>query len=473
MRRYIIANDTQKQCDICFSYFDQDQLQEIQVVSRTGDFKDCNVCEQCLERRLFQCEQCGYYYYKNVLKHVDGYDYCVQCYSDIFTKCYNCGKTIKEEDANNVQGNDWCQQCYYNNFSYCPSCEQPKTDDQLIQTYDENGEQIYVCKQCLDKYTTQCYNCGDTLDVYDFSYPVIYTRNDEPICNTCFQRKYAICNNCGEIFESYETFLVDGQRLCEDCCVQLGAMPKKHNESIDPQKQDVKLYDYGSKIKVKLKKRLNQQQTNQYIGVQLQLQNDNEDTQETKEFIFKVCKNKKLIVKVDGSLNRLYGVQIVTQPCTYNYHLQTFGWQKVFQLINKYNMTDVSNAGLHFHISKNNFTTDELKSLDYFVNNCTDLLGSIGGRSYTTADPYTKSIPNKRQWGTNDNMGRHQAVNFENKNTVELRFPKATSNYNSFKKRLRMIHNICKLAKTFSFDDIKTLKENDLSYIFTELIKEM
>lgn len=485
MRRY--SSDLTKRCDKCNKQFSSVELNTIKVIQTDNKLHDYDyvqmcVCDDCLDGDFQQCYHDEQHYNKaNMIElenHNSYYDvndqvYCVYCYNKYVRKCVNCSDCIdtQAETTKYFDGDWYCQDCYDQEITTCDACGNEIRRDYEYYTYDRSGYQIFVCQDCVSDYQQQCQNCGETINIYNDQCQ--RTHNGDIICQSCYQNSYFYCEGCNDVYCLQDQFggSNDYGYYCQECWLQHGGRQVRHKDQVDPQQENQRVqYDYNTKIKPKLKKRMMQQQTKQFIGVQLQLQNQNDSTQETTLFIEQVSKNRKLICKQDGSLGDSTGVEINTFPCTYNFHLRSFGWQKVFNVINQYNMTDITNCGLHFHISKDNFTVDQQKGLDYFVNNCTSTLGSIGGRDYSN-NTYCTAVPNKTQWGYNKQ--RHQAVNFKNSNTIELRFPKSTSQYNIFKKRLRMVHNICKLVKLFSFEDLKTADEQNLSYLFTQIIKEM
>ena len=486
MRRRYSSNAT-KRCDDCHKQLQVADLNNIKVIqsaniSNDFDYTEKVVCDDCLNSNYRQCCHDEEHYNRPNLIDIENQDcliidddyYCQYCADTYVTKCCNCDQYVDKDSQYTYKSDDgdyYCEDCYNDQFWTCDHCGHQVRRDDTQQTYDGRGNEIFVCQDCLDEFTQKCSNCGQLLHKYKDE--CFWTYDDQPICTSCYQNYYFYCAGCDYIYHrDDEAGYNDYGSYCRDCWREQGGRQViKDRSEVDPQEQDEPhQYDYGTKIKPKLKKRLNEQETNEYIGVQLQLNNANDDVEQTTEFINQVSKVRKLICKEDASLNGQCGVEINTFPCTYNYHLKSFGWQRVFNIINEYDMTNTSGCGLHFHISKNYFTADQQKALDYFVNNCTSTLGAIGGRDYTN-NSYCTAVPDKKQWGYNQH--RHQAVNFNNSNTVELRFPKATSVYNVFKKRLRMVHNIAKLAKFFSFDDLKAVEQKDLTYLFEEMIKQL
>lgn len=448
MRRCILSNQQKNICDICSNIFKQIYLNEIQV-----DGQNKIVCDNCL-KNLPHCYQCGQYL--SDLQQIGGQNFCYACAYD-YTQCDNCDCLLKIQESYKYGNETYCEQCFHELFYTCEICGDVVQQDKICQTYDQRGNHIIVCKDCKNHYVAECYGCNCDVNLYHDNYG--YYREEYLICDNCMEEDYGYCVACDALCQYDELQLVDGQYYCQEC---------KPDKVVSPQDGDdnQQIYEYDTKLDIKFKKKLNQAQTEEYIGVQLQIVAQQPNG--LRYFIKQAKKNKKIIFKRDASIGS-GGIQINTQPATYQYHLSVMGWQRIFSLMNQYDVNDTTNCGIHFHISKDNFTTDQLKVLDYFVNNCSYTLGVIGGRDYKN-NGYCKAIPDKDVWGENK-IDRYQAVNFKNANTVQLRFPKSTSNYNQFKKLLRMVHNICKFSKMFTFQQIKQLDQTQLKYFWNEILK--
>ena len=427
------------------------------------------LCPYCVQKHAIQCEQCGGYYLKqnhHNIQKLGGVYYCNDCAQQIH-QCFNCDEYYNQDDMR-LYDNEWyCQDCFREHFGYCQDCDKTYPYDQLIGTYNSRGEQIYVCQGCLSYYTYRCGQCGGTFDLHDPHANFIVTASDDYICQDC-QDEYAICQDCGYWYSLNQLTYIDDCYYCQDCV-------EDHPIQVDPQNEDNSIvYQYGRKIKTKFKKLQDQEDTDQYIGVQLQIKSANQSQEDCLSFCKKASKNKNIIFKADGSIGNT-GVQIVSQPCTYNFHKHSMGWQRIFHYMKQFKLTDTSNCGLHFHISRKNFDSDQQKCLDYFVNNATKFLSQIGGRDYSnfTEGEYCHGGPKQQQQYGKNLRNRYEAVNFENSNTVQLRFFKSTAQFSQFRKRLGLVHNICKMAKFFTFDQVKQLQQTDLKYCFHQIIQNI
>lgn len=451
MRRYKTASKIMAECYNCEKQFDIDTLNQVIVQDQ-----DKLVCNNCLRKFYTECNQCHKFFEKSQVQQIGNNNYCELC-SEYMVECSVCNKDINHSDALYYQDEYYCKECYEQQFVKCDNCDTVIKKEDAVETYNEHDKQITLCKDCSEQYITYCDHCEKILHIYKDD--IHYDYQQKPICNKCYTAFYTKCDLCENIFPN-TLIHMDNQRkllICEFC------------DTIDPQADNGQIYDHDAKIKLKFKKKLNEVETKEYIGVEIEIMA--KDPYGLQQFIRHAKKNKNLIFKRDGSLDRVRGIEINSQPATYNYHLTGMKWQHIFSLMNEYDVNDTNGCGIHFHISKNNFTTDQLKVLDYFVNNCVSLLGAIGGRDYRDNKYAPARQKSEEEYGHNV-FDRNQAVNFNNENTVQLRFPASTSNYSKFKKLLSMVHNLCKLTKIITFDQIKTMDQNQLKSLFIEAVKQ-
>ena len=134
-------------------------------------------------------------------------------------------------------------------------------------------------------------------------------------------------------------------------------------------------------------------------------------------------------------------------------------------------MKDTTNCGLHFHISRNFFAEESVRVLDYFVNTNSDYLEKIGGRKFNS---YEKRIKRMDYWGETYDSDHCDSVNLSNEDTIEIRFCKSTSDYDTFMERLKLIKNLVLFSKSVYFTKImsnENLTNNEI--MFEEFIKKL
>lgn len=161
--------------------------------------------------------------------------------------------------------------------------------------------------------------------------------------------------------------------------------------------------------------------------------------------------------KHDGSLAD-YGVEIVSHPATFDYHFHN-EWKNIFDALKD---TNTNNCGLHFHLSKAAFNRNEIRMLDYFVNNFTNSISQIGSRALKN---YCRAV-NSNVYGLGRIIQSHtDACNLTNLHTIELRFCKSTNHFESFIRKIKMIFVLVSFIKELSKYNYKNVVACDKKQI--------
>ena len=308
-----------------------------------------------------------------------------------------------------------------------------ETDD-----YYELNDKFY-CEDCYEEHTVYCHDCENLYDVDD-----TYTTVDgEIICRNCFDEGYLECNSCHQIFNNESVYDYGYTYYCENCYNEKLNELGIHNHSYRP--DAMVFYECENENSNRME--------NLHVGIELEIQGRHRD---------KFCKALRdkygediFYLKMDGSLDDLEGVEIVSHPMSYKFIKNEEYFKTLFTYLDNMEMNNTCGCGLHFHIDKEFCGSPEIVSaIDYIVNEFSDYFQKIGGRSYNEYSEFCKKV-NKdfAGWGKR-NYTRYCAVNLENRNTVELRFCKSTSNYGEFLNRVKMIFGIIYFAKTHKLKDI-------------------
>lgn len=139
-----------------------------------------------------------------------------------------------------------------------------------------------------------------------------------------------------------------------------------------------------------------------------------------------LSKREKLFhLEKDGSIPT-EGFEIVTQPCTAEFHRNAFNWGSIMDILNKNEFkpgTTERPCGMHIHMSRNYLSALRWCVLDWFVYHHRFAFEAIADRM---GNRYAK-FPNEenKKWGVNYD-GRYEYLNFENDDTVEFRLCKST-----------------------------------------------
>lgn len=115
--------------------------------------------------------------------------------------CVCCGEEITE--------NMYCDSCDPDRFYCC--CDECgggiENGDGAYLVYDESGNQLTVCEDCLNSHYTYCNLCG----TYHQNDVMTCVENGEWVCNDCLDRYYTKCGDCGKYFRTREAICVTGE----------------------------------------------------------------------------------------------------------------------------------------------------------------------------------------------------------------------------------------------------------------------
>ena len=379
-------------------------------------------CKECADEKYFACEHCDEYIIDGDYQEIDGHYYCQECFENNFVKCYECG-----------------------NHVYCENTET-----------DYYGH-VY-CSSCFEEVVNRCECCGD-YHHQDDGYTTAY---DEYICQSCYEDNYFTCDDCGYIYHCNNMYCNEDEDncYCEDCYEEHSC---KH------------IYSWGYKPNPIFHSEDNEERnTNLHVGIELEIQGNSYSAKKSfTDEIHYIFDEEEFYMKSDGSLDE-YGVEIISHPMTYQYMMNNTDWYKIFRLMEKYNMNDTDNCGLHFHIDKEYLNPLMISTIDYMVNNFSEYFSEIGGRTFDECSRYCKKM-NKQEddWGKRtDNESRYQAVNLTNSNTIELRFCKSTDDFETFIVRLKMIFAIVEFAKKFSMKNLNKFDNAKFESVFNKFMKD-
>lgn len=214
-----------------------------------------------------------------------------------------------------------------------------------------------------------------------------------------------------------------------------------------------------------------------YLGVELEIDGGGEDEEKAKHV--NSCMNREhenVYCKHDGSLNN--GFEIVTHPCTLEYHKE-LEYDELFSWLikNKYRSHDTSTCGLHVHINRTYFGNDKLSQdlciskLLYLFEKYWDKVELVARRSSnkyarrflleedeTPIDLYAKSQ-------ASDKYG---AINLKHKDTVEIRIFKGTLNYNTFISTLEFVNIMASISKRTDIYEIQLVTWDKIKEWFSD-----
>ena len=89
----------------------------------------------------------------------------------------------------------------------CAECEE--YFNETLPVYNHDGQEIYVCAGCRDRYYAYCEEC----DCYYPKEDLMTVDGEKRVCQSCLHRHYERCDDCEEYFRTED--LEDG--FCAEC----------------------------------------------------------------------------------------------------------------------------------------------------------------------------------------------------------------------------------------------------------------
>lgn len=164
--------------------------------------------------------------------------------------------------------------------------------------------------------------------------------------------------------------------------------------------------------------------------------------------ILRLDKNEDFfMMKKDGSL-RSDGAEIVSMPCTLDFHRKFPIWREIFDIVEtSYGIDD--GTGLHIHVSKEDLVRSEQIRFGIFMNRLADQLKPFVRRSANNwcqkynFENYNNS-PIKMLSGR---TGRYYVVNYQNSKTMEFRLPKSPYTYEELMTSIELVDAVLEYTK--------------------------
>ena len=377
--------------------------------------------------------------------------------------CKKCGCVIEDEASKITceDGSVFCSEDCANEFGYyrCENCGEWVHEWAMNMRYIEDTCE-HICEDCYAKGGYfRCDHCHrhfseNALGLYD---------DWNTYCDHCSD-DYVRCEDCDEILHYSNAVEIDGNYYCSDCA-------EDHSHGSD-------LHDYGYKpLPVFYGEKPNEDHQ-LFIGVELEV----DDGEDANYLCGELEDYEEIYCKHDGSLGD-EGVEIVSHPCTLDYHMHSLEWAGIMAecIANNYASHNAGTCGLHTHVNRTFFgTTDDEQDLNIakvvlLANRFFDShIVPFSRRKHSQLDNWAKKNTIQKIYSTDNdqtvsqkvkaskNSGRYQAVNLQNKNTIEFRVFRGTLKYSTFIATLQFVDTICRFAKRIRINDIDNTKWEDI-----------
>jgi len=381
------------------------------------------------------------------------------------TTCCNCKKVLDAYEAVKVQDKFYCEICFNNHFCRCALCSEIiKIEDGIyIRSRDET-----VCDLCFHMHFFICYSCNGIYYI-DNSYCLSHNY----YCESCWS-ELPSCRNCGDICQT-----LDFDDLCPDCAGTADANGI-HDHSYQPR------YNYYTgKHEIDDHGQINPDIGKLFFGFELEIEKVEsfKSLLELAEVIDNInlkYDNAFFYNKEDSSLTN--GFEIVSHPFTWTWFKENKKQIDEIFILKEQGCRSyqTESCGLHFHLSKNAFTTFHLyKLLKFFYENkyFVEVISqrSSGNLSHWAGfnenDQANMKLIAKEKSNSTDSERRYVCINTTPEKTIEIRIFRGTLNKQGFYKALEFVKAIFEFTlinppnKICTHEFISFIKKNKKEYL--------
>jgi len=342
-------------------------------------------------------------------------------------------------------------------------------DEDNLQPYQVDDEDVVLCESCYNSETTICYRCKG---VYRDGISGVDTDSGkEYICDTCLEDDYFKCNDCGIYARGNNAYTDDCNReICQDCyednyfeCDSCGDVRHRDNYGGDGCCDSCYMEDSAGCNRPNGWPyfKIASETTELYFGVELEVGFDDHPN-----FRDLLNDNASWAYNTeDSSVDADYNIEWLICPMTWAYIKKNKDDIKRFLQKSKgEGGYACNNAGMHIHLSKDAF--DGYKHIYKFfkmIHNNRDYFEEISGRSYGgEIDEWASFVPLRNRTPENSseddmnsaigNISKHTAVNSYHRDTLETRFFASTLDIDKYIDNIETLYNLYNFTKDYDFD---------------------
>lgn len=303
-------------------------------------------------------------------------------------KCEICGKEIEDgEYVYDQEGNKIfvCQECLEEDYVQCEEC-----GEYLLKNSGEVNEidGKILCEGCVDDLCVEAYDDGElhlkdnceyfsNLDIWVYSNDWL-SWQDDVMWDDYAQEYYWRDDGeyVGDDWYSYETLNNNSDfTRCAECGEWLYTddayyyertdcylCESCYNEVIEEENEEMEIRGYHGDDGFYPIKLEGESEPIFYIGHETEVEHRNDSTENQRDAINTLNKNLNCYLEHDGSLN-YGGFEIVSQPQSYEYYMANYGkYKEAFDTLRSlgYISHDSDHCGLHFHVSAPKENRDQI-----------------------------------------------------------------------------------------------------------------
>lgn len=337
----------------------------------------------------------------------------------------------------------------------------------------DDEEKTFICDDCNIRYI---FNEDD----------VIYNPDGNQICHNCLDDNYRYCDHCGCLMHCDDAYWDDRDGCyCADCIDTYGRFDDDYDDDeyssyesdYDNHREiDCNVHDIPNILDYHKRPAFIFHGTNTY-GIELEVDSKSSvshiNSWDSAGKVLNILGREHIYCNYDGSLNS--GYEIITHPHSIE-ELFKLDWETAFSQIidDGFRSHDAGSCGLHIHIDRKNFGTDEeeqnenIAKLFVFFNKWWSDIVKFSRRKTSQLTWCNKNYmdepidldANTHNFSEKLNVikayvekkdGSHGvAINNSNEHTVEIRVPRGTLNYKTFRATILFIEHLVKRTKSIN-----------------------
>lgn len=415
------------------------------------------------------------------LVEIDGELYCEDCaHAEGYARCADCGEWYDADDLPlNIGGELLCEDCAHSaGWEVCEDCGEWVSPGMQVVIDEGTCDEKTVCLDCCNegrltgKYF-KCYECGEYSSA-SRRYGQVAGAYGSWICDDCAD-EYDYCEGCGGYVRNGEAYYDDDTdcRYCESCwdareedggryIHEYGYKPDPYFFYTDEEDRPRSTYSYsGSQLTFGLE--LEVDKGNDRGGCARDVHDEFDDL---------------VYMKSDSSVD----FEIVTHPCTLDYHRIHFDWPELCSIPPRYGYKshDAHTCGLHIHVGRaqlgngHDEQQDTIAKVILLMYRHWDALVQFSRRSSTQLDrwaskpdPYFGSGVREKELrslaldSVEDN--RYFALNTCNRSTIEFRLWNGSLRPDTVLATIELTSNICRYAMSATFREVCESKWTDIT----------
>ena len=433
---------------------------------------------------MFKLGKCYYTdivtYDRFIGEDAHGNTFCPKAISlEIVRRCDECREWYSDDEMTETSHGYVCQDCIEERYVYCEICGCYERETEAH--YDDHND-YYVCDDCFQRYYDYCWYTKEYYPIDD----LVSVRTSYNDYMQCF-REYAMdnlpyCDECGDYIDPYF------YNYDRDCCI--ACEPEDIIRNYQHTRYNLDFFGNSP----------------WYVGTELEVSAPESvanrcEYECASKIVDELFEHDSIVLKRDGSINGggYRGFEIVTMPYSLDYiNNNRYRFNDMLSMLSANGYTSHNNGmcGLHFHISREMFGSDEdeindnIAKVVYFYNEHYDEIVKVSRRSISAArewadsyngdgdslDCYNNLADNKDKIKNvvkdDKYKTRYKAVNLTNEHTVEFRIMRGTLNIDSFWACFDFTLKIAMNSLKISWDQIddlnlwfKDIEDNTKTYI--------